>query len=194
MSARAKPSAQLPLMRLVCDLGPLILFFATFEFYGIFTATAVFMVAVLAALAFGYWRERRLSPMPLFTAVLVVIFGGLTLYLKDATFIKMKPTVLYVFFGLMLIGGLRFNRLFIRYVFENAFELSDEGWRRLTWRWGLFFLGLAVLNEAVWRNFSTAIWVDFKVFAIMPLIFLFALAQTPLVLKHQIEDADHTES
>lgn len=193
MSAPAKPSAQLPLIRLACDLGPLILFFATFEFYGIFAATAVFMVAVLAALAFGYWRERRLSPMPLVTAVLVLVFGGLTLYLKDATFIKMKPTVLYAFFGLLLIGGLRFNRLFIRYVFEQAFDLDEEGWRALTWRWGLFFFALAVLNEMVWRNFSTAAWVDFKVFAIMPLIFLFALAQTPLVLKHQIGEADHPE-
>jgi intracellular septation protein len=125
--------------------------------------------------------------------VLVVIFGGLTLYLQDATFIKMKPTVLYAFFGVVLIGGLRFNRLFIKYVFEQAFDLSDEGWRKLTWRWGLFFLALAVLNEAVWRNFSTAIWVDFKVFGIMPLIFLFALAQTPLVLRHQVE-TPHSDS
>jgi intracellular septation protein len=191
MSAPANSNSQY--IRLLSDLGPLILFFATFELFGIYAATAVFMAAVLAALALGYWRERRLMPMPLFTAVLVVIFGGLTLYLQDATFIKMKPTVLYAFFGVVLIGGLRFNRLFIKYVFEQAFDLSDEGWRKLTWRWGLFFLALAVLNEAVWRNFSTAIWVDFKVFGIMPLIFLFALAQTPLVLRHQVE-TPHSDS
>lgn len=183
---------QNPLARLALDLGPLILFFATFEFYGIYPATAVFMVAVIAALAFGFWRERKIPPMPLFTAVLVLIFGGLTLYLKNDIFIKMKPTVLYAFFGLLLLGGLAFNRLFIKSVFAEAFDLSETGWRWLTWRWGLFALGLAVLNEIVWRNFSTAIWVDFKVWGIMPLIFLFALAQTPFVLKHQIEEKKET--
>jgi intracellular septation protein len=183
---------QNPLARLALDLGPLILFFASFEFYGIYPATAVFMVAVIAALAFGYLRERKIPPMPLFTAVLVLIFGGLTLYLKNDVFIKMKPTVLYAFFGLLLLGGLAFNRLFIKTVFAEAFDLSETGWRWLTWRWGLFALSLAVLNEIVWRNFSTAIWVDFKVWGIMPLIFLFALAQTPFVLKHQIEEKKET--
>lgn len=192
MSAQAKSRATAPLVRLASDLGPLILFFGSFELYGIYAATAVFMAAVLAALGFGYWRERKLLPMPLFTAVLVVVFGGLTLYLKDATFIKMKPTVLYLFFGLLLVGGLQFKRLFIKYVFEHAFNLHEAGWRKLTWRWGIFFLALAVLNEIVWRNFSTAIWVDFKVFGIMPLIFLFALAQTPLVLKHEVSETDDT--
>jgi intracellular septation protein len=151
---------------------------------GIYGATAVFMVAVLVSLALGYMRERKLSPMPLFTAVLVMVFGGLTLYLKNDTFIKMKPTVLYAFIGVLLLGGLAFNRLFIKYVFAQAFDLSEQGWRKLTWRWALFALALAVTNEIVWRSFSTAIWVDFKVWAIMPLIFLFALAQTPLVLRH----------
>jgi intracellular septation protein len=194
MSQSAKPAPSIPLMRLLTDLGPLILFFVSFELYGIYIATAVFMAAVLATLGFGYWRERKVLPMPLFTAVLVLIFGGLTLYLKNDMFIKMKPTVLYAFFGLMLIGGLGFNRLFIKYVFAQAFELSEAGWRKLTWRWGLFFVALAVLNEAIWRNFSTSIWVDFKVWGIMPLIFLFALAQTPLLLKHQIEERNGDES
>jgi intracellular septation protein len=183
MSAGAKPSSS-PLIKLALDLGPLIIFFAAFQFFGIYGATAAFMVAVLAALAIGYARERKLLPMPLFTAVLVVVLGGLTLYLKNDTFIKMKPTVLYAFVGMLLLGGLLFNRLFIKYVFAQAFDLNEEGWRKLTWRWGIFALALAVLNEIIWRNFSTAIWVDFKVWAIMPLIFLFALAQTPLVLRH----------
>jgi intracellular septation protein len=125
--------------------------------------------------------------MPLFTALLVLIFGGLTLYLKNDIFIKMKPTVLYAFFGATLIGGLSFKRLFIKYVFAQAFELDETGWRQLTWRWGIFFLALAVLNELVWRNASTAAWVSFKVWGIIPLIFLFALAQTPFVMKHHIE-------
>jgi intracellular septation protein len=179
-NVKALPS---PLVKLALDLGPLLLFFVTFQFAGIYVATAVFMAAVLGALAIGYIRDKKLSPMPLFTAALVVVFGGLTLYLKNDTFIKMKPTVLYAFIGMLLLGGLVFNRLFIKSVFAQAFDLNEVGWRKLTWRWALFSFALAVANEIIWRNFSTAIWVDFKL-AIFPLIFLFALAQTPLVLRH----------
>lgn len=177
-----------PLMRLGLDLGPLLIFFLAFQWGGIFVATGVFMLAILVALGIGYGIERRFSPMPVFTAVLVLIFGGLTLYLKDATFIKMKVTVLYAFFGFTLLGGLAFGRLFVKYVFSAAFELREEGWRKLTWRWGFFFLALAVLNEIVWRNLPTADWVKFKVFGIIPLIMLFALAQMPLVLKHELKE------
>jgi intracellular septation protein len=152
------------------------------------------MAAVLVALAIGYFLERRLSPMPLFTAVLVVVFGGLTLYLKNDVFIKMKPSVLYGFFGAVLLGGLRFNRLFIKYVFAQAFELDESGWKKLTIRWGIFFLSLAAINEAVWRSTSTATWVSFKVWGIIPLIFLFALAQTRLVIKHQAHDVGSDKS
>jgi intracellular septation protein len=185
-----KKSPQSPLIKLAFDLGPLILFFVAFKYADIYVATGVFMAATLAALGFGYMTTRKLSPMPLITAIIVVIFGGLTLYLKNDTFIKMKPTVLYAFFGIILLGGLAFKRLFIKAVFAQAFELDEEGWRKLTWRWGFFALFLAVLNEVIWRNFSTDIWVDFKVWAIIPLIFLFALAQTPLVMKHQIEEIE----
>jgi intracellular septation protein len=192
MNASAKPMS--PLIRLALDLGPLVIFFAAFRYLGIYGATAVFMVAVIVALALDYLRERRLSPIPLFTAVLVVIFGGLTLYLKNETFIKMKPTVLYGFLGLALLGGLAFNRLFIKYVFGQAFDLNEAGWRKLTWRWAAFALGLALLNEIVWRNSTTAIWVDFKVWVIIPLVFLFALAQTPLVLRHDNSPATEPDS
>ena len=181
-------SNQSPVVKLAMDLGPLVLFFIAFKFGGIFKATAVFMAATLVSLGIGYVRTRKISPMPLVTAIIVVVFGGLTLYLQNDTFIKMKPTVLYATFGLLLLGGLAFNRLFIKIVFAQAFELDEVGWRRLTWRWGFFALALAVLNEIIWRNFSTDIWVDFKVWAIIPLIMLFALAQTPLVMKHQIEE------
>jgi len=174
------------LRRLLLDLGPLFLFFMTFQFRGIFVATGVFMVAVLTSLAVGWHLEKRLSPIPLITAVLVIIFGGLTLYLHNETFIKVKVTVLYSIFGVTLLTGLRFNRLFIKYVFTEAFDLTEKGWRGLTWRWGVFFLILAALNEAVWRNSSTATWVSFKVWGIMSLIFLFALAQTPFLLKHHV--------
>jgi len=177
-----------PLRRLALDLGPLLVFFAAFQFGGIFVATGVFMIAILAALAAGYAIERRISPMPVFTAVLVLIFGGLTLYLKNDTFIKMKPTVLYALFGLTLLGGLFFGRLFVKYIFASAFELREEGWRKLTYRWGFFFLGLAILNEVMWRSLPTGDWVKFKVFGIIPLIGLFAAAQLPLVMKYEAKE------
>ena len=170
--------------KLLLDMGPLFLFFAAFQYAGIFVATGMFMVAAVLSVAVGWHLEKKLSPIPLITAILVLIAGGLTLYLRNDVFIKMKPTVLYVIFGATLLGGLRFNRLFIKYVFAEAFDLTDQGWRGLTWRWGIFFLILAALNEAVWRSTSTATWVSFKVWGIVGLIFLFALAQTPFLLKH----------
>ena len=176
--------------RFVLDLGPLLVFFAAFRLFGIFIATSCFMAAVLLALCVGYLRERRFSPMPLITAALVLVFGALTLYLRNDIFIKMKPTALYALFSLLLAGGLACNRLLIKYVFSQAFELDDAGWRVLTWRWTGFFLALAVLNEVVWRNFPTSVWVSFKVWAIIPIIFLFALAQTPLIFRHQIKVDD----
>jgi intracellular septation protein len=188
MSDAAKPRRKIPpLARAALDLGPLLLFFAVFEFYGIYAATGAFMVVIFLALGAGYAIERRISPMPLLTAALVLVFGGLTLYLKNDTFIKMKPTVLYALFGFVLLGGLAFGRLDIKYLFATAFELSDEGWRKLTYRWGFFFLALAVTNEIIWRTLSTGAWVKFKVFGIIPLIALFAAAQLPLVLKHEIK-------
>lgn len=187
MNAQA-PRRLSQMQRLALDLGPLVIFFGVFEFRGIFAATATFMAAIIVALAMGYWFERRISPMGLFTAILVMIFGGLTLWLKNDIFIKMKPTVLYFFFGAMLLGGLLFNRLFIKYAFAQAFDLTEEGWRKLTLRWGIFAFALAVLNEIIWRNFSTGLWVNFKVWGIMPLFFLFTMAQIPLIQKYQLPD------
>jgi intracellular septation protein len=119
------------------------------------------------------------------TAVLVVIFGGLTLYLKNAIFIKMKPTALYTLFGLTLLGGLYFNRLFLKYLLSLGFEMPDAAWRTLTFRYGIFFLALAAANEIVWRNFSESVWVDFKVWGVIPLILLFSLSQAPFLLRHE---------
>jgi intracellular septation protein len=193
MSQTARKSRnQKPLRRLALDLGPLLVFFGAYQFGGIFAATGAFMVAILAALAAGYALEGRISPMPLFTAVLVMVFGGLTLYLRNDTFIKMKPTVLYAFFGFTLLGGLIFDRLFVKYIFASAFDLTEEGWRKLTYRWGFFFLGLAILNEVVWRSLPTGDWVKFKVFAIIPLIGLFAAAQLPLLLKYEAKESPET--
>lgn len=176
------------LRRFALDLGPLFVFFVAYRFMGIYWATGVFMAAVLVALVLDYVFERKLSPVPIMTAVLVMIFGGLTLYLKNDTFIKMKPTALYMLFGLTLLGGLYFNRLFLKYILSLGFEMPEAAWRTLTLRYGIFFLALAALNEIIWRNFPTNIWVDFKVWGVMPLILLFSVTQVPLLMKHQSGD------
>jgi intracellular septation protein len=180
------------LRRLMLDLGPLIVFFLTFQFFGIFTATAAFMVVILAALAIGYSLERKFSPIALFTAAIVLLFGGLTLYLKNDTFLKIKPTIIYSTFCVILLGGMVFNRLFLKYALAFEFELPERAWRTLTWRWGAFFAALAILNEIVWRNVSTAHWVFFKVWIILPLVLLFGALQTPLLLKHRPEEKPPT--
>jgi intracellular septation protein len=177
-----------PLLKLALDLGPLVIFFAANALFGIFTATAVFMGAMLIVIAVGIVVERRLSPMPLITGALVLVFGGLTLWLANDVFIKIKPTILYVMFAAILLGGLAFGRLFIKTVLGQTLRLRDAAWRILTWRWALFFIALAILNEIVWRNTSTNTWVAFKVWAILPLTLIFAMAQTPFISRHQIED------
>jgi len=187
MSERPKLN---PMVKLALDLGPLVLFFFANSRYGIFTATAAFMVAVLAALLVSYVMTRRLPIMPVVTAIVVVVFGGLTLILHDATFIKVKPTIIYALFGAILLGGLVFNKSLLGVVFDSLFQLSDEGWRKLTLRWALFFLALAVLNEVVWRNVSTDTWVTFKVFAVVPLTILFGALQVPLLKRYAIEPAE----
>jgi len=179
-----------PLLKLALDLGPLALFFFANSRYGIFVATATFMIAVLAALAVSYILTRHFPIMTVVTAIIVVVFGGLTLFLHDATFIKVKPTIIYALFGAVLIGGLMFNKPLLGVVFDSMFNLTEEGWRKLTLRWAVFFLVLAVLNEIVWRNTSTNVWVDFKVFGVMPLTFLFGALQMPLLKKYAAEPAE----
>jgi intracellular septation protein len=176
------------LRRLALDLGPLLIFFGVYRAFDIYVATAVFMVAIFTSLGLGYYLERKLSPMAIVTAVIVLIFGGLTLYLHNALFIKLKPTIIYTIFGLVLLGGLAFNRLFIKYVLEMGFELTDEGWRKLTLRWGFFFLALACTNEIVWRMFSESTWVNFKTWAVIPLMVLFSVAQAPLITRYHVEE------
>lgn len=179
----AKPQLN-PFLKLALDIGPLVLFFAANSRFGIFAATAAFMVAVLAALAVSYALTRHVAIMPLVTAAVVLVFGGLTLVLQDELFIKLKPTIIYVLFGGALLAGLAFGKSFIGILFESVFDLTDEGWRKLTWRWAMFFFALAVLNEIVWRNFSTDFWVSFKLFGVVPLTFVFGALQYPLLTKY----------
>jgi len=177
-------SAENPLLRLALDLGPLILFFAINALYGIFLATGFFMVAIVAALITSRVLTGKFAKMPLVTAAMVIVFGGLTLYLQDETFIKIKPTVIYTLFASILVGGLATGRVFLQSVLGEMFELSDTGWRLLTYRWAGFFIFLAFLNEAVWRSVSTDNWVSFKVFGLVPLTFIFAAMQAGLLQKH----------
>ncbi len=173
-----------PGLRLALDLGPLLLFFATNAIYGIFFATAFFMVAIVIALITSRLLTGKIAKMPLVTAVLVMVFGGLTLYLQDETFIKIKPTVIYCLFAAILMGGLAVNRIFLQAVLGEVFELSGTGWKLLTYRWSGFFIFLAMLNEAVWRSVSTDMWVSFKVFGLIPLTVIFAAMQAGLMKKH----------
>ena len=179
-----------PVLKLVLDIGPLVLFFAANSKFGIFAATGAFMVAVLVALAVSYVMTRHIAVVPVVTAVIVLIFGGLTLLLHDELFIKLKPTIIYVLFGGTLVGGLLFGKPLLGIVFDSVFHLSEEGWRKLTWRWALFFFALAILNEIVWRTQTTDFWVSFKLFGVVPLTFLFAALQYPLLTKYSIESSD----
>ena len=197
-----------PGLKFALEMGPLLLFFfANFRpklfeplvrpvlpahllagpEAGLFTATGVLMVAVVLALIVSYAKTRRLPLMPLVTAILVVVFGGLTLYFQDPRFIKMKPTILYALFGGGMLGGLVFNRPLLPIMLDNAMALTEEGWRVLTLRWGFFFLGLAVANEVVWRNFSEHAWVLFKFPGTAGLIFLFTFTQVPLILRTELK-------
>jgi len=176
-----------PTLKLVLDIGPLVLFFAINAKLGIYAATGVFMVAVLLALAVAYALTRRVEIMPLVTAVVVLIFGGLTLVFHDDLFIKLKPTIIYVLFGGALVGGMLFGKPLLGMLFDSVFNLTEEGWRKLTWRWAIFFFVLAVLNEIVWRTQSTDFWVSFKLFGVVPLTFVFAALQYPLLVKYGAE-------
>lgn len=182
-----------PTLKFALELGPLALFFLAFWKFGIFVATATMMVAVLVTLAVSYIKLRRLPLMPMVTAVIVLIFGGMGLLFHNDTFIKIKPTVLYCLFSAALFFGLAFRRPMLEIMFDGALRLTPAGWRILTWRWAFFFLFLAVLNEYVWRHYSESAWVTFKTFGFMPLTVAFALAQTPVIMKHESKEAPEDE-
>ncbi len=182
--AEEVPRKMPPWLKIAVEWGPLIAFFIANARGGIFVATGVFMTATIIALAVAWATTRRVAMVPLVSAIFVALFGALTLWLQDEVFIKVKVTLVNVLFGSILLVGLAFGRQFLKLLLGETLKMDDEGWRKLTLRWGLFFFALAGLNEIVWRTFSTDAWVNFKVFGILPLTLLFALSQVPLMQKH----------
>ena len=176
-----------PLFKLATELGPLLVFFFVNWKFNLFAATGAFMVAIVAAVIASYVVTRHVPLMALVTAVIVLVFGTLTLVLHDETFIKVKPTIIYGLFAATLGGGLLFGRSFIAILFDQVFNLTPRGWRILTFRWALFFVGLAILNEVIRLTQSTDFWVNFKVFGVTPLTMIFAIAQMPLTKRYHLE-------
>lgn len=196
----AAPRELNPLLKLALEMGPLVTFFLV-NSYGdrwfgtsaadrIFLATGVFMVAVVISLGVTYALIRKLPIMPLVSCVVIVVFGGLTLLLHDELFIKLKPTIVNTLFGAILLWAAATGRNLLRIVLDSVFDLTEEGWRILTWRWAFFFFFLAGVNELVWRTQSTDFWVAFKVWGIMPITIAFALAQVPVLTRHDAGSKD----
>jgi intracellular septation protein len=195
---------QNPGLKMALELGPLLVFFfgnlrgewlvgkfSALSAIGgpLLIATALFMVATVISLVISKIVFKHLPVMPFVSGVVVMVFGGLSIWLQVETFIKMKPTIVNSLFGVVLLGGLFFGKSLLGYVFNAAFQLDEEGWRKLTLRWGIFFFFLAILNEVVWRNFSADFWVNFKVWGTMPITIAFTLAQMPLIMRHTVQDA-----
>jgi intracellular septation protein len=180
--------AQNPVLKLVLEMGPLVLFFITNMKFGIFPATGVLMAGVVVTLIASWVLTRHLPIMPVVTGVAVLFFGALTFLFHDEIFIKLKPTIVNTIFGSVLLIGLAMGRPLLPVLLDTVLQLSEEGWRKLTLRWGIFFLVLAVLNEIVWRTQTTDFWVSFKAFGIMPLTVVFALSQVPLIMKYEVKD------
>jgi intracellular septation protein len=183
-----------PLVKLGIEYGPVAIFFLAWLVKGIFFATGALMIATLLAVAASRIVMKRVPPMLLVTAALVMSFGALTIYLHDATFIKMKPTILYVLFASILAAGLVWQKPLLKTLFGEIFHLKDEGWRLLTFRFIGFFAFLAVMNEIVWRNFSEATWMGFKFPGLMLLTLLFMMLQVTLISKYQIAEASSDSS
>ena len=174
--------------KLLIDIGPLAVFFIFYIRSDLRSAILPFMIATVISVLFSYIIEKKIPVMPTVGAIIILIFGGLTIYFDNDIFFKMKPTIINLLFAGILYGGVILNKPLLRYLLGAALKLQDEGWKILTKRWIGFFIALAILNEIIWRTQSTDIWVNFKVFGMLPLTFIFTLAQFTIIKKYQIED------
>ena len=174
--------------KLLIDIGPLAVFFIFYTRSGLQASILPLMIATVIAVLFSYILEKKIPIMPTVGAGIVLIFGGLTIYFDNEVFIKMKPTIINLIFAIILYGGMLIKKPLLKILLGAALRLEEEGWRILTYRWIGFFVALAVLNEIVWRTQTTDIWVNFKVFGILPITFIFTMTQFPLIKKHQIDD------
>ncbi len=167
------------------DFGPIAGFFISFKMFGLTAATAFLIILTLGVSIAAYILTKKVAITPLLTAIVVVIFGGLTLWLHNDVFIKMKPTIILGIFSAILFVGAAFQKPLLKHLMQSALTLDDQGWKVLSWRFAFFFAALAISNEIAWRTLSTDLWVDFKVFGILGLNFLFILTQMPLIQRHQ---------
>ena len=174
--------------KILIDIGPLAVFFIFYTRSGLQASILPFMVATVIAVLFSYILEKKIPIMPTVGAGIVLLFGGLTIYFDNDVFFKMKPTIINILFAIILYGGILINKPLLKYLLGAALKLEEAGWKILTQRWIGFFIALAVLNEIVWRTQSTDVWVNFKVFGILPITFIFTMTQFPLIKKYQIED------
>tara|TARA_Y100001970_G_scaffold139425_1_gene171537 strand:+ start:1410 stop:1949 length:540 start_codon:yes stop_codon:yes gene_type:complete len=174
--------------KLLIDIGPLAVFFIFYTRSGLQASILPLMIATVIAVLFSYILEKKIPIMPTVGAGIVLIFGGLTIYFDNEIFIKMKPTIINLVFAVILYGGMLIKKPLLKILLGAALKLEEKGWKILTYRWIGFFIALAILNEIVWRTQSTDMWVNFKVFAILPITFIFTMTQFPLIKKYQIED------
>lgn len=184
---RSTPPAWL---RPATEYGPLVLFFVTYKLKGLIWATGAFMGAIAIAMLVAWRAERRVPPMTVFTGIVVLLFGGLTLLTKDPIFIKVKPTIVSGLIGLVLIGGRLAGRPLLKPLLASALRMDDVGWRALSLRFGLLSIALAGLNELVWRTQSEDFWVNFKLFGLTGITFVFMLAQSPMLARHALPEEE----
>ena len=179
-----------PIIKFATDFGPLLIFFIIY-FNGkndLKVAIPPFIIATLIALAVVYFLEKRIPMVPLLSGVLITLFGGLTIYFDNKIFFYMKPTIINLLFAAVLFFGKYFTQKpLLKIFFQNAFNLKDEGWKKLNYRWIGFFIFVAILNEIVWRTQSEAFWVNFKVWGLLPISFLFAASQITLINKYKLK-------
>lgn len=179
-------SSEPPLLKFLLELGPLVVFFIVNARAGIFWGTGCFVGATVVSLVASRIMYGKIPVMPLVSGVFVVVFGSLTLWLQDELFIKLKPTIVNGIFASILFGGLLFGHSLLKYLFGDVFALTEDGWKKLTFRWACFFVFLACLNEATWRLLSTDAWISFKLFGIMPITMAFAIAQVGLLKRYAL--------